>query len=61
MVSPDQSRREFKRGGGPTLLGPDKMVRTEKYWVGSVTTHRCCPWGEQFQRSHEAEIYIAYD
>lgn len=43
MVSPDQSRQEFKKGGVSTPPGPDMVVRTEKYPVGSVTTHHGCP------------------
>lgn len=57
-MSPDQSRREFKKGGGSTLPGPDKMVRTEKYRVGSVTTHHCCPWREQSQGNHKAGAHL---
>ena len=50
-MSPDQSRREFKKGGGSTLPDPGKMVRTEKCLQCSVTTYPWCPWGEQFRGS----------
>lgn len=59
MVSPDQSRQEFKKGGVSTPPGPDMVVRTEKYPVGSVTTHHGCPWGKQYQDICLAGIYIA--
>lgn len=55
-MSPNQSRTEFKEEGGSTLPAPEEMVRPEKCPGASVTTHRWCPSGEQFQGSCMAGI-----
>lgn len=51
MVSPAQNRREFRKGEGSALAGPDGMVRTRDISHVFSDHMSLVSLGEQFQGS----------